>query len=139
MLKISKAPALYTVPVLMHTFDILELLFRNGASMKMDDIAAATTIARSTVYRVLRTLVYRGYVSHGLDGRYRFNVVEARKDQTSTRSAQRGVEVTAEDILSNEMALELLRQLLQPKRTTSPAPLRCSKPMLEHPTEASIM
>ena len=61
---------LYIVPVLMHTLDILEFLSKAGAPIKMYEISNTTGIPPTTTYRILQTLVHRGYLAHDLEGKY---------------------------------------------------------------------
>lgn len=68
MLKLKKEPRSYVVPVVERTFDILESL--NTTPRKASEIADGTGIARSTTYRILRTLVRRGYVAQVASGGY---------------------------------------------------------------------
>ncbi len=69
MLRIRKS-RFYHVPVIMRTIDILEYLKSCAHPLKANEISLATKIPRSTVYRILRTLVYRGYVLQDLEGRF---------------------------------------------------------------------
>jgi len=56
----------------MRTLDILELLFRNNSPLKTNEISDIVRVPRTTTYRILRTLVHRGYVSQDLEGRFSF-------------------------------------------------------------------
>lgn len=58
------------VPVLMHTLDILELLVRTDAPLKMSEISQTTGVSQTTTYRILRTLVHRGYLAQDRKGRF---------------------------------------------------------------------
>jgi len=60
----------YVIPVLMHALDVLEFLSRTEAPLRMDEIADGTGVSRTTTYRILQTLVLRGYLAHDLEGRY---------------------------------------------------------------------
>lgn len=71
----------YTIPVVMKTIDILEHMRRSQRPLKMDCISQQTKIARSTTYRILRTLVSRGYLTHRHDGSYSYT---ATTDQVGT-------------------------------------------------------
>ena len=70
MLKDTKSGR-YLVPVLMHLLDILELLQRTDAPLKMYEISEATGVSLTTTYRILRTLVHRGYLTQDREGRFR--------------------------------------------------------------------
>ena len=65
----------YEVPMVMKALDILEFLRRTNSALKMDEIAAQTNASRTSTYRIIRTLVIRGYLSESLVGRYRFNTL----------------------------------------------------------------
>lgn len=65
------SPRLYLIPVLSKALDILELLQSQNQPMTLDAIHRRTRISKTTVYRVLKTFIHRGYVSQGQDGTYR--------------------------------------------------------------------
>ena len=69
MLKTSKR--LYLIPVLSKALDILELLQVDNQPMTLEAIHRKTNISKTTVYRILKTFVHRGYVSQSQDGLYR--------------------------------------------------------------------
>jgi ribose transport system substrate-binding protein len=62
---------LYLIPVLSKSLDILELLEKENQPMALETIHRQTKISKTTVYRVLKTLVHRGYLSQSPDGLYR--------------------------------------------------------------------
>ena len=62
---------LYLIPVLSKALDILELLQGQNQPMTLESIHKHTRISKTTVYRVLKTFVHRGYLSHSPDGTYR--------------------------------------------------------------------
>jgi len=62
---------LYLIPVLSKTLDILELFEKENQPLALETIHRATKISKTTVYRVLKTLVHRGYLAHSSDGLYR--------------------------------------------------------------------
>jgi Mn-dependent DtxR family transcriptional regulator len=61
---------LYVVPVLMSSLDILECLSRTEVPLKMNEISEATGVPLTTTYRILQTLVHRGYLAHNPEGKY---------------------------------------------------------------------
>lgn len=69
MLKVAKG-RFYVVPVLMRALDILEFLSRTDSPLRMDEIANDTGVSRTTTYRILQTLVRRGYLTHGPEGKF---------------------------------------------------------------------
>ncbi len=68
--KINKL--LYLIPAVSKTLDILELFERENQPLALEAIHRQTKISKTTVYRVLQTLVHRGYLSHSPDGLYRY-------------------------------------------------------------------
>lgn len=58
------------VPVLMRTLDIIEFLRENASPLRMREISNATGVSPTTTYRVLWTLVRRGYVVRDIGGRF---------------------------------------------------------------------
>ena len=69
MLKPTKR--LYLIPVLSKALDILELLQADNQQMTLEAIYRETKISKTTVYRILKTFVHRGYLSQSQDGLYR--------------------------------------------------------------------
>jgi hypothetical protein len=69
MLKVSRN-RFYSVPVVMRTLDVLEYLHRCESQVKTNEISDNLRVPRTTTYRILRTLVHRGYVIQDLDGRF---------------------------------------------------------------------
>src|ERR1700754_5118561 len=62
---------LYLIPVLSKALDILDLLQTENQPMTLEAIHRQTKISKTTVYRVLKTYVHRGYLSQSPDGLYR--------------------------------------------------------------------
>ena len=62
---------LYLIPVLSKALDILELLQAENQPMTLEAIHRKTRVSKTTVYRVLKTFVHRGYLSQSPDGLYR--------------------------------------------------------------------
>ena len=62
---------LYLIPVLSKALDILELLQSERKAMPLEAIYQRTKISKTTVYRILKTFVHRGYLAQSQDGRYR--------------------------------------------------------------------
>ncbi len=69
---------MYLIPILSKTLDVLELLEDQKKPLTLEQIHQRTGISKTTVFRILRTLVHRGYISRPEDGRYRL-VSRARK------------------------------------------------------------
>lgn len=62
---------MYLIPILSKTLDVLELLEGERQPLTLEHIHQRTRISKTTVFRILHTLVHRGYVSRPEDGRYR--------------------------------------------------------------------
>ena len=67
----TKTKRLYLIPVLTKALDILELLQNENQPMVLEAIHKRTKISKTTVYRILKTLVHRGYVGQTADRHYR--------------------------------------------------------------------
>ena len=67
----GKIKRLYLIPILSKALDVLEMLEEQNASMTLEDVYQRTQISKTSVYRILKTLVHRGYVAHGESGEYR--------------------------------------------------------------------
>ena len=67
----AKPKRLYLIPVLTKALDILELLQTENQPMVLETIHKRTRISKTTVYRILKTLVHRGYVAQAGDRHYR--------------------------------------------------------------------
>jgi ribose transport system substrate-binding protein len=62
---------LYLIPILSKALDILELLQQENQPMPLEAIYQRTKISKTTVYRILKTFVHRGYLAQSQDGLYR--------------------------------------------------------------------
>ena len=71
LMTLRKSRRLYLIPVLSKALDILELLQAENQPMTLEAIHRQTKISKTTVYRVLKTFVHRGYLSQSPDGLYR--------------------------------------------------------------------
>ncbi len=67
----AKIKRLYLIPILSKALDVIELLEQNQAPLAMEEVFQRTKISKTSVYRILKTLVHRGYVAESQDGRYR--------------------------------------------------------------------
>ncbi len=68
---LKTAKRLYLIPVLSKALDILELLQAENQALSLEAIHRETKISKTTVYRILKTFVHRGYLSQSQDGLYR--------------------------------------------------------------------
>jgi ribose transport system substrate-binding protein len=62
---------LYLIPVLSKALDILELLQAARGPMSLEAMYRRANISKTTIYRILKTFVHRGYVGQSEDGLYR--------------------------------------------------------------------
>jgi ribose transport system substrate-binding protein len=62
---------LYLIPILSKALDVLELLEQTNGPIALEDVYQQTNISKTSVYRILKTLVHRGYVAQGQSGQYR--------------------------------------------------------------------
>lgn len=60
----------YIVPVLLKSVQVLDLLGDVPDGLRIEQIHRMTGIAKTTVYRIVRTLVVSGHVHHGSNGAY---------------------------------------------------------------------
>ena len=67
----SKIKRLYLIPILSKALDVLELLEQNNSPVTLEDVYQNTRISKTSVYRILKTLVHRGYVAQTQNGLYR--------------------------------------------------------------------
>jgi ribose transport system substrate-binding protein len=67
----AKISRLYLIPILSKSLDILELLEAEKKPLMLEDIFQRLDISKTSVYRILKTFVHRGYISQAQDGRYR--------------------------------------------------------------------
>jgi ribose transport system substrate-binding protein len=67
----NKTSQLYLIPILSKALDILELLQAGSGSLTLEAIYKQTGFSKTTIYRVLKTLVHRGYLTQLGDGTYR--------------------------------------------------------------------
>jgi ribose transport system substrate-binding protein len=67
----SSPKRLYLIPVLSKALDILELLQNEKSPLALEAIYQRTSISKTTVYRILKTFVHRGYLAQSQDGLYR--------------------------------------------------------------------
>lgn len=66
-----KIKRLYLIPILSKALDVLELLERTNGPIALEDVYQQTNISKTSVYRILKTLVHRGYVAQSQTGEYR--------------------------------------------------------------------
>ena len=62
---------LYLIPVLSKALDVLEMIQRENRPISLESIYQRTHISKTTVYRILKTLSHRGYLTQSQDGLYR--------------------------------------------------------------------
>jgi len=114
ILKISKNRS-YSVPVVERTFDILELLYRARTPLKCREISAQTRVSHTSTYRILRTLLQRGYVEQNLDGEF-LVVKSMTKLLSKQRKMEREAEVPtgdAQTTLATQEVIQMLTAILR--------------------------
>ncbi len=62
---------LYLIPILSKALDVMELLQAERAPMSLEAVFQRTKFSKTSVYRILQTLLHRGYVARSGDGLYR--------------------------------------------------------------------
>lgn len=62
---------LYLIPILSKALDIMELLQAEKSPMSVEAVYQRTHFSKTSVYRILQTLVHRGYVAKTSGGLYR--------------------------------------------------------------------
>jgi ribose transport system substrate-binding protein len=67
----SSTRRLYLIPVLSKALDVLEILQTEEKPLPLEAIYQRTHISKTTVYRILKTFVHRGYLAQSQDGLYR--------------------------------------------------------------------
>ena len=67
----AKIKRLYLIPILSKALDVLELLEQSHAPVTLEDVFQKTHFSKTSVYRILKTLVHRGYVAQAQNGMYR--------------------------------------------------------------------
>jgi ribose transport system substrate-binding protein len=67
----AKIKRLYLIPILSKALDVIELLEESHGAASLDDVYQKTRISKTSVYRILKTLVHRGYVAQTQSGHYR--------------------------------------------------------------------
>jgi ribose transport system substrate-binding protein len=67
----TKIKRLYLIPILSKGLDVLELLEQVHGPISLEDVYKERNISKTSVYRILKTLVHRGYVAQTQNGQYR--------------------------------------------------------------------
>jgi len=67
----TKIKRLYLIPILSKALDVIELLEQDNAPLTLEDVYQRTKISKTSVYRILKTLVHRGYLAQTQSGQYR--------------------------------------------------------------------
>jgi ribose transport system substrate-binding protein len=67
----TKIKRLYLIPILSKALDVIELLEQHHTSLTLEDVYQRTHISKTSVYRILKTLVHRGYIAQSQSGQYR--------------------------------------------------------------------
>ncbi|SPE19456.1 putative sugar uptake ABC transporter, solute-binding protein [Candidatus Sulfotelmatomonas gaucii] len=67
----AKIKRLYLIPILSKALDVIELLEQDNSPLSLEDVYQRTKISKTSVYRILKTLVHRGYLAQTPSGQYR--------------------------------------------------------------------
>jgi ribose transport system substrate-binding protein len=67
----AKIKRLYLIPILSKALDVIELLEQDNATLTLEDVYQRTKISKTSIYRILKTLVHRGYLAQTQTGHYR--------------------------------------------------------------------
>jgi len=67
----AKIKRLYLIPILSKALDVIELLEQDNATLTLEDVYQRTKISKTSIYRILKTLVHRGYLAQTQTGQYR--------------------------------------------------------------------
>jgi ribose transport system substrate-binding protein len=67
----ARIKRLYLIPILSKALDVIELFERDHAALTLEDVYQQTNISKTSVYRILKTLVHRGYLAQTQNGQYR--------------------------------------------------------------------
>jgi ribose transport system substrate-binding protein len=67
----AKIKRLYLIPILSKALDVIELLEQDNSPLTLEDVYQKTNISKTSVYRILKTLVHRGYLAQTQSGQYR--------------------------------------------------------------------
>ncbi len=74
----QKIKRLYLIPILSKALDILELLEAENTPITLEVLFQRLQISKTSIYRILKTFVHRGYVAQTQNGAYRL-VARPRK------------------------------------------------------------
>ena len=67
----ARIKRLYLIPILSKALDVVELLEQANSPLTLEDVYQKTSISKTSVYRILKTLVHRGYLAQTQGGQYR--------------------------------------------------------------------
>lgn len=67
----QKIKRLYLIPILSKALDILELLEADNRPLTLEALFQSSHISKTSIYRILKTFMHRGYVAQTPDGAYR--------------------------------------------------------------------
>jgi ribose transport system substrate-binding protein len=67
----QKIKHLYLIPILSKALDILELMESENRPLTLESMYQRLQISKTSVYRILKTFVHRGYMAQTPDGAYR--------------------------------------------------------------------
>ncbi|HEX3436324.1 MAG TPA: helix-turn-helix domain-containing protein, partial [Pseudacidobacterium sp.] len=66
-----KIKHLYLIPILSKSLDILELFESENRPLTLEEVFQQLRVSKTSVYRILKTFVHRGYMAQTPEGAYR--------------------------------------------------------------------
>jgi hypothetical protein len=78
----------YLVPCVFKAVQMIEALRETPVGLRVEDFVGMTGYSRSTIYRILRTLVACGYLVRDSGGYYRLNHAVVATADAATRNKQ---------------------------------------------------
>lgn len=79
----------YLVPCVLKAVHMIEALRETGTGLRVENLRSMTGYSRTTIYRILRTLVACGYIHSDSRGSYRLNYAVAPAVSKSSRNDER--------------------------------------------------
>jgi ribose transport system substrate-binding protein len=67
----ARIKRLYLIPILSKAFDVIDFLEQSHAPVSLEEVYKQRQISKTSIYRILKTLVHRGYVAQTQNGLYR--------------------------------------------------------------------
>jgi len=114
----AKIKRLYLIPILSKALDVIELLEQDNAPLTLEDVYQRTKISKTSVYRILKTLVHRGYLAQTPSGQYR---LVSRPRRLRFGSCGRDLVLSMWESAWCALLWEAMRSFARPSKTSSNA------------------